>query len=365
MPLYMDQHILPGVKARDVAEAHRRDLLIQDDHRCNCMTYWIDEKRGNVFCLIEAPTADAVTEMHSKAHGLVPHKIIEVSSSLVEAFLGRISDPDTAVTEDGMRVFADESFRSILVIQLPDPVLLQHRLGKEKANGLFRSQHYIIQKEIASGDGSEIKHGGTEYIASFVSAGKAVSCALSIRELLLDMSPENSILRIGIHAGDPIMQSDKLFGDAVQLAKILGRITKELRVAISSTVKELASKDRLRYQDHELFTLSPADESFLLQLFRTLEEKFHDPDFDMDCYGKLMAMSNSQLYRKTLALTGYSPNNLLREYRLERARELMKKKSLNISQVSFDAGFSSPSYFTKCFKKDFGMLPLEYVEGNA
>src|SRR5687767_15028644 len=142
MPLFMDLHILPGVKARDVAEAHRRDLLIQDDHRCNCMTYWIDEKRGNVFCLIEAPTADAVTEMHSKAHGLVPHKIIEVNGSLVESFLGRISDPESAITSaDGLRIFADESLRSIMVIQLPDPVLLEHQLGKDKAHGLLRSQH--------------------------------------------------------------------------------------------------------------------------------------------------------------------------------------------------------------------------------
>lgn len=361
----MDQHILPGVKARDVAEAHRRDLLIQDDHRCNCMTYWIDEKRGNVFCLIDAPSADAVTEMHRKAHGLVPHKIIEVSNSLVEAFLGRITDPETAVTEDGLRVFADESFRSILVIQLPDTVLLRHQLGNEKANGLSRSQHYIIQKEIVSGEGSEIKHGGTDYIASFVSAGKAVSCAMSIRDILMDMSPENNMLRIGIHAGDPIMQSDKLFGDAVQLAKILGSLTKDLRVAVSSTVKELAIKDRLRFDAEQIVSLSASDEAFLLQLYQILDEKSPDPGFDMDAYGKLMAMSNSQLYRKTLSLTGQSPNNLLRQFRLDRAREIMKKSTANISQVSFDTGFSSPSYFTKCFKKHFGMLPLEYLEGKT
>ncbi len=179
MPLYMDLHILPGVKARDVAEAHRRDLLIQDDHRCNCMTYWIDEKRGNVFCLIEAPPAEAVTEMHRNAHGLVPHKIIEVNHTLVESFLGRISDPESAlISPDGLKVFNDESYRTIMVIRLHDPIVLQHQLGKEKANGLLRSQHYIIQKELSSFEGSEVKHSGTDYIASFVSAGKAVNCSL-------------------------------------------------------------------------------------------------------------------------------------------------------------------------------------------
>ena len=217
MPLYMDQHILPGVKARDVAEAHRRDLLIQDDHRCNCMTYWIDEKRGNVFCLIEAPSAEAVTEMHSKAHGLVPHKIIEVNSMLVEAFLGRITDPENKITQqDGLRIFADESFRTIMVIQLEDPLLLQARIGKEKASGLLRSQYYIIQKEMASHEGSEVNYGGDDYVASFVSAAKAITCAHSIIDILKGMAPENTSLRIGLHAGEPLMNHEKLFGDTVR-----------------------------------------------------------------------------------------------------------------------------------------------------
>lgn len=366
MPLYMDLHILPGVKARDVAEAHRRDLLIQDDHRCNCLTYWIDEKRGSVFCLIEAPNQEAVSEMHSKAHGLVPNKVIEVSTSLVESFLGRISDPDNAITSpEGLKIFADESFRSIMVIQLQDQVLLQHQLGKEKANGLLRSQHYIIQKELGSYEGSEVNHSGSDYIASFVSAGKAISCALSIRDILIDMSPENAGLRIGIHAGDPVTENDKLFGDTIQFATILGSVAKDFQVSISSTVKDLASRDRIRYDDRHVVKLSPQDENFLAQLYKTLEEKWQDPDFDMDDYVKLMAMSNSQLYRKTLALTGQSPNNLLKEYRLHRAKELMRRSTSNITQITFDSGFSSPSYFTKCFKKKYGLLPMEYLGQSA
>src|SRR6185503_5503058 len=125
MPIYMDVHIVPGVKAKDVAEAHRKDLLHQEEHACKCMTYWIDEERENIFCLIEAPNKEAVAEMHNKAHGLVPNKIIEVSSNLVESFLGRIYDPEQAeITEDGLKVFADPSFRILLVTKIADPVLL-------------------------------------------------------------------------------------------------------------------------------------------------------------------------------------------------------------------------------------------------
>src|SRR5688572_28725454 len=129
MPLYMDMHIVPGVKSKDVAEAHRKDLIHQDEFGCNCITYWIDEDRETIFCLIDAPDRDAVKEMHHKAHGLVPNKIIEVSSSIVKSFLGRIYDPDDAVImENGLKVFTDPSFRLLMVTKINDPVLLGHCL---------------------------------------------------------------------------------------------------------------------------------------------------------------------------------------------------------------------------------------------
>src|SRR4029078_1752035 len=133
MSIYMDVHIVPGIKARDVAEAHRKDILLQEEHQCKCMTYWIDEERANVFCLIDAPNKEAVAEMHHRAHGLIPNKIIEVNSNIVESFLGRIYDPKEAVTtDDGLKIFADKSFRVIMVTTTGDPVLLEHQLGKEK-----------------------------------------------------------------------------------------------------------------------------------------------------------------------------------------------------------------------------------------
>jgi hypothetical protein len=142
MPLYMDIHNVPGVKARDVAEAHRKDLLHQNEFGCNCMTYWIDEEREKIFCLIDAVNKDAVKEMHSKAHGLIPNKIIEVSSSLVESFLGRIYDPeDIPTTKDGLKIFSDPSFRTLLIIKMTDHVLLRHQLGVEKTNDLMDRQH--------------------------------------------------------------------------------------------------------------------------------------------------------------------------------------------------------------------------------
>jgi len=363
MPIYMDQHILPGVTARDVAEAHRQDMLIQGHHSCNCITYWIDEKRGNVFCLIEAPDKESVVDLHKNAHGLTPNRIIEVNDAVVESFLGRISDPEDAVTsDDGLKVFSDPSFRVILVTKINDPVLLQHQFGKEKANELLGRHNEIVRKELAAHGGSEAENEGAGFIISFVSASKAVACALAILKKLSGEEWDLTGFRMAIHAGEPVSKNEKLFGDTIQLAGRMCAVTKEQVVAISSVVKELVAKDLSQNNDDHIVAFSSGDENLVSLLFNKLEENWQDADFNVTEYCQTMAMSKSQLYRTTTALSGLSPNTLLKDFRLERARELMKKKNYNITQITFDSGFTSPSYFTKCFKKKFGLLPMAYLE---
>ena len=79
MPLYMDMHTIDGgVTLDDVAEAHRRDLEVQGKHGVSYMRYWFDEATGKVYCLAEAPSPDAMTEVHREAHGLLADEIVEV-----------------------------------------------------------------------------------------------------------------------------------------------------------------------------------------------------------------------------------------------------------------------------------------------
>lgn len=362
MPIYMDVHIVPGVKARNVAEAHLKDLGHQEEYGCNCMTYWIDEIRESIFCLVEAPAKEAVERMHSRAHGLIPNKIIEVSPSLVESFLGRIYDPPEATTsENGLKVFIDPSFRILLVTVTTDPVLLTYKLGLGQADELLGKHNDIIRKHLTSFDGSEVEHGGNGFIISFTSAGKAVLCALAIQKDMDDATGDKLGFKMSINAGEPVEKSSRLFGDTIQMAQHLCSIAKYLQVAMTSSVKDLVSKDYFQHSNNHFLTLSPQDEALLEQLFAKLDENWQNPDFDVDDYCRAMAMSKSQLYRKTIALTGLSPNILLKEYRLEKAKGLMKKH-YNIAQVTFDSGFTSPSYFTKCFKKKYGLLPNNYIE---
>ena len=79
MPLYMDIHHLDGpVSADDVAKAHMADLQTQDQYDVNYLRYWVDESGGKIFCLVEAPSADAAATVHREAHGLEAHTLYEV-----------------------------------------------------------------------------------------------------------------------------------------------------------------------------------------------------------------------------------------------------------------------------------------------
>jgi AraC-like DNA-binding protein len=359
----MDVHIVPGVRARDVAEAHLKDVLIQDEHECKCLTYWIDEERESIFCLIEAPSKQSVEEMHGRAHGLIPNKIIEVSNTIVESFLGRIYDPpDAKTSDDGLKIFSDPSYRVLLVTKITDPVLLQYRLGKEKANELLNNLNSIIRKNLSLYGGKEVEHGGPDFIGSFTSASRAVSSASAILKELSPADADATGFRIGINAGEPIEKSDKLFGDTIQLAGYMCEIARSCQISLTSPVKELVSKDHFQNKANNFLTMTPQDETLLGLLFNKLEENWQDPDFSVADYCQAMAMSKSQLYRKTVELFGLSPNLLLKEFRLEKAKELMKKQRYTISQITFDSGFTSPSYFTKCFKKKYGLLPMTYLD---
>jgi len=78
MALYMDIHNLDGVSLEDVAKAHQADLAAQGAHDVEYQRYWVDEQNGKVFCLVEAPSAEAASLVHKEAHGLVADQIFPV-----------------------------------------------------------------------------------------------------------------------------------------------------------------------------------------------------------------------------------------------------------------------------------------------
>ena len=83
MPLFMDVHSLgDGVTMDDVAKAHQADLATQDPHGVSYLRYWVDEGKGQIFCLVEAPDAEAANTVHREAHGLVADAIFQVQEGV-------------------------------------------------------------------------------------------------------------------------------------------------------------------------------------------------------------------------------------------------------------------------------------------
>ena len=105
--------------------------------------------------------------------------------------------------------------------------------------------------------------------------------------------------------------------------------------------------------------LEDRDKQFLKQLHAIIQKNLSDSEFGVEDIGKQIGLSRVQLYRKVKAMTGSSVVDLLRKARLAKAKRLLESRSMSVSEVAYDVGFSAPSYFTKCFKDVYGMLPGE------
>lgn len=115
--------------------------------------------------------------------------------------------------------------------------------------------------------------------------------------------------------------------------------------------------------EEEVSRLDDRDKAFVKQLHDIIKSNMGNSDFGVEDIGAEIGLSRVQLYRKVKAITGSSVVDLLRKARLAKARRLLEANSMNISEVAYEVGFSSPSYFTKCFKDEYGMLPGDVTNG--
>ena len=93
-----------------------------------------------------------------------------------------------------------------------------------------------------------------------------------------------------------------------------------------------------------------------------IEEKMGDSGLNVEDLGKDMGLSRVQLYRKIKSLTNYSPNELLRIARLKKAASLLASSDMTVAEIGYEVGFSSPSYFAKCYKEQFGESPTDFLK---
>ena len=139
-----------------------------------------------------------------------------------------------------------------------------------------------------------------------------------------------------------------------------------LRVNIANL---LSNRERLRrrfiespFVKAETVAQSKTDKAFMQKLNEYVNSHLQESELTIDDLADVMHMGRSNFYRKLKGMLGISPNEYLRLERLKKAAQLLKEGKCGIVEIAYMVGFSSPSYFSSCFKKQFGVLPKDFVQ---
>ncbi len=220
MPIFMDRHQMPeGITAKELTDAHHADMHAQNKHDVNFLTFWFDPNDGCVFCIAEAPDAEAINSVHGEAHGNIPHDIVEVNLNDVEAFMGRIEDPEK---DDEGHLKIENPIRCIMFTDLEGSTDMILGFGDAEAVRLFEIHDALVREAILENNGREVKHTGDGFLISFDHVIDAVNASIKIQNSFKKYTSEKPDrplrVRIGLNAGQPIERGADLFGVVVNLA---------------------------------------------------------------------------------------------------------------------------------------------------
>jgi len=240
VPIFLDRHDLIGVTAADIAEAHRKDLEAQDKYGVRFLTYWFDQHRCSGFCLIDAPDVETAMRVHAEAHGNVAKQVIPVDLAAVEAFLGRVTEP--APSNADVKPAIDVALRAIMFTDIVDSTPMTARLGDTRAVEMIRAHDSVVRRALSTANGREVKHTGDGIMASFDDALAAAGCARAIQQGFHKFnsgSDEKLRVRVGIDVGEPVADSNDLFGTTVQMAARLCAAAEPEAILVSGAVHEI------------------------------------------------------------------------------------------------------------------------------
>ena len=248
VPIFMDRHDIRGVTAVDIANLHSKDVAVEAKYNTKYMAYWFDAQRGTGFCLVDAPDAATAEQVHREAHGQVASSIIPVDLGAVEAFLGRIGDPPAQA--DVATPAMDPALRAVMFTDIVGSTEMTERLGDSAALELVRVHDALVRRGLEAHDGREVKHTGDGIMASFADVANATRAAADIQRRFADFNTEaceSLSVRIGIHAGEPVVEHNDLFGATVNLASRLCSEAEANGIVVSGFVRQLCGDGAARF----------------------------------------------------------------------------------------------------------------------
>lgn len=352
MPLYIDLHTLDSdaFTEEDIYKAHLKDVAVQNKYGLVYKKYYLNLSQKTACCLIEGPSIEACVASHNEAHGIGACNVIEVSPEFeFNPYLGEgtKNEKDLALTLSGE---IDTGYRTLMLL------CISH-FTRENGHQINDIHQLIPQYQ-----GSKINHSNDKILASFIHATDAISCCLAAYRLLKTV-PQILDYTMAIVTGKPVDEvGSDFFGEAKTRLQMLCRIGRSKLIYIDSGTKALIRKDfEVSVEEEALITfISTNDFSFLTNLYKVLDSRISDSSFNSELLGKELRFSKAQAYRKIKALTGMSPNTLIREMRLRRSLNALKKNSKTVAEIAYDMGFNSPTYFTRVFRKRYAVLPTSF-----
>jgi AraC-like DNA-binding protein len=351
MPLYMDIHTIGAepFSVQDVATAHMEDLAIQEKFGVTQIKYWVNEEAQTIFCLMKGPNKEACHLVHQESHGNTACNIIEVSDNEYNLFMGVGTDNhDLAQTETGV---LDTGYRTLLLAKFVS--LTSTAIDKKD-----------VYRIIEENNGTVILSPSNELMVSFIYASDAIKCAINMR-LLLNQPNNHIVFSMAISSGEPVDEhGDQMF------EKTQSRVSALVSLGFNSSI--YLDKESLALSDKEQHLGKLITQDFILvdqkdiqlgvELHLILSSNQTNSTFTSAHLDKNLGLSKSQAYRKIKALTGVSQNKLIQNCRLQKSLTLLDNGIKTIAEVAYESGFNSPSYFTRSFKKQFGVSPINIVK---
>lgn len=297
-----------------------------------------DEKQGTVF------TVD------------LPVQTGGASSPDVSAFIpATASIPDTGPLEEEPERSFDSSKPTVLIIDDNADI-------RSYVHGLLYTDYTVIEAP----DGTEGIRKAMKYVPDLIISDvmmpgiDGVECCRRLKSELQTCHIPVILLtacsldeqRIQGYDGGADSYISKPFSSQLLLARVRNLIDSHRRLK-----QFFGDKQTLAKED-----VSDMDKDFVEKFKALIEAKMGDSGLNVEDLGKEMGLSRVQLYRKIKSLTNYSPNELLRIARLKKAASLLASSDMTVAEIGYEVGFSSPSYFTKCYKEQFGESPTELLK---
>ncbi|MFC4874825.1 nickel-binding protein [Negadavirga shengliensis] len=352
----MDFHKFDHVTIEDVRKAHLADLATQGKYGVKYYQFWVNEEEGTVFCLMEGPDAETCALVHRLAHGNVACAISEVEPGFFKLAMGGDNWVDEGLTVKG-EGRADLGYRSMLLVAIT---------GFTRARGFddldaFQIPHWardVVHQNTEKFRGRKVPWPHDDsLVALFSEASDALNCAKTIQEELLSEAHQKPevLFRMGLSTSQPVTENGNFLQEAIRFSHRLAHAAKKNQLLIDSLtgklcIREIGELIRARLMNRR-------EETFLSEVFDVMEGNLASEEFGVQSLCKSVGVSSPQLYRRITGITGRSPNEFLRDIRMERARALLRQKAGNITQVAMEVGYNNPSYFAKCFKEKYGFSP--------